>query len=102
MDARQNYLDFVESRLEKDNNRCKSFTMGCALYDYCHWRNGTLSDLWIEDTINGIITDESWADYDWVEWLNDDAKLEILDISILDELGRQIEEEMTVNNDDDE
>ena len=79
--------------MKKPQNVGESFTMGCALYDFAHGRNWTLADLWIEDEINEIICEESWASYDWVEWLNDDAKLEILDISILCELGQKIEDE---------
>lgn len=91
--TRRNYLDFVSEWMNKEENKGKSFTMGCALYDFCHWWNGTLSDLWIEDTVNEIICEQSGANYERVEGLNDDAKLEILDISILCELWQQIEDE---------
>lgn len=97
--TRENYLNFVSERMKKPENAGKSFTMGCALYDFAKGRNWTLADLGIEDTINGIIAEESGADYERVEWLNDDAKLEILDISELDELGRMIEEEETEEED---
>lgn len=95
--TRQDYLEFVNERMEKDKNKWKSFTMWCALYDFCSWWSWTLDDLWIEEEINGIICEQSGADYERVEWLNDQAKLEILDISILDELWKQIEEEEEEN-----
>lgn len=79
--------------MKKPQNVGKSFTMGCALYDFCRDWNWTLADLGIEDIINEKICEMSWADYDWVEWLNDNAKLEILDISELCELWQMIEDE---------
>lgn len=91
--TRKNYLNFVSEWMNKEENKGKSFTMGCALYDFCHWWNGILSDLWIEDIVNEIIVSQSGANYERVEGLNDDAKLEILDISILCELWQQIEDE---------
>jgi len=100
--TRQNYLEFVEDWVKDPKNAWKSFTMWCALYDFAHGRNWTLADLGIEDEINEIICSESGASYDWVEWLNDDAKLEILDISILCELWQQIEDEENGENEEDE
>lgn len=90
---RKAYLEFVEKRAKEPKNSGKSFTMWCALYDFCHWWNRGLETLWIEPEVNEIIVSQSGANYERVEGLNDDAKLEILDISILDELWRQIEEE---------
>lgn len=99
-DRRRDYLDYVNEWMNKPENKGSSFTMWKALYDFCAWWSGTLSDLGIEDEINEIILNESGANYDWVEWLNDQAKLEIVDISVLQEIGERIEDE--INEEDKE
>ena len=88
------YLRYVNEWMNRPENVWRSFTMWSALYDYCVNWSWSLYDLWIEDTIDDAIISESWADPEWVRNLSTNAKLEIVDISFLDELGREIEDEV--------
>lgn len=87
------YLEFVEQRAKRPENCGRSFTYGNAMYSFItEWR-GSFSWLGIQDRIVENIVAESWASYDWVEWLSDEALAEIVDISELDDYGREINDE---------
>lgn len=87
------YLEFVEQRAKRPENCGRSFTYGNAMYSFItEWR-GSFSWLGIQDRIVENIVAESWASRDWVEWLSDEALAEIVDISELDDYGREINDE---------
>lgn len=94
----RDYVVFVDQWLARDNNNCRSFSYGSAMYDWIKESRFDFDDLWIRDEINQSIQAESNADMDWVENLSDDAVIEILDISVLDEYWREIQEQ--VNDED--
>lgn len=93
-DRRRDYIEYVGERMNKPENKGSSFTMWKALYDFCAGWSWTLYDLGIEDQIDDYITYQSWANRERVEWLSDIAKLEIVDISVLQEIGEQIEDDI--------
>lgn len=89
----ERYLEFVEQRAKRPENCGRSFTYGNAMYSFItEWR-GSFSWLGIQDRIVENIVAESWASRDWVEWLSDEALAEIVDISELDDYGREINDE---------
>lgn len=91
---KRDYINFIDTWLWRANNNCRSFTYWSAMYDWIKESRFDFDDLWIRDEINQSIQAVSNADMDWVEDLSDDAVAEILDISEMDEYGRQIQEEI--------
>ena len=55
------------------------------MYDWIKEGRFDLDDLWIRYDMEQDIESESWANSDWVQWLSDEAIVEILDISVLDD-----------------
>lgn len=87
------YLEFVDQWMERPENRGHSFTYWSAMYDWIRESRFSFSDLWIDYDIRDYVQNESWAEREWVEYLSDEALAEIVDISVLDEYGRQIQDE---------
>lgn len=96
--SNRDYIEFVDSWMSRKENVWRSFTYWAAMYDWIKESRFDFDDLWIRDEINQAIQAESNADMDWVENLSDDAVVEILDISDLDEYWRYIQEQ--VNDED--
>lgn len=89
----KDFMNYVDKWLSRDNNNCRSFTYGCALYDWIKESRFDLDDLWIRYDMEQDIESESWANSDWVQWLSDEAIVEILDISVLDEYWDRLSDE---------
>lgn len=97
--SKKDYIDYMNDLwVQNERNLWKSFSYGSAMYDWIKESRFDFDDLWIRDVINQSIQAESNADMDWVENLSDDAIVEILDISLLDEYWREIQEQ--VNDED--
>lgn len=88
------FMEYVDKWLSRDNNNCRSFTYGCALYDWIRESRFDLDDLWIRYDMEQDIESESWANSDWVQWLSDEAIVEILDISVLDDYWDRLSDEV--------
>lgn len=69
---------------KREDNIWRGFTYGACLYDWVREWHFDLDEFSYE--INDCIESESWARREWVEYLSDEAKVEILDIAYLDEL----------------
>ena len=89
----KDFMEYVDKWLSRDNNNCRSFTYGCALYDWIRESRFDLDDLWIRYDMEQDIESESWANSDWVQWLSDEAIVEILDISVLDDYWDKLSDE---------
>lgn len=89
----KDFMEYVDKWLSRDNNNCRSFTYGCALYDWIKESRFDLDDLWIRYDMEQDIESESWANSDWVQWLSDEAIVEILDISVLDDYWDKLSDE---------
>lgn len=87
------FMEYVDKWLSRDNNNCRSFTYGSALYDWIKESRFDLDDLWIRYDMEQDIESESWANSDWVQWLSDEAIVEILDISVLDDYWDKLSDE---------
>ena len=87
-------INYVDKWLSKKENQCRSFSYGNAMYDAIKDGWCDFDDLGISDMINDSIEWESGANRDWIEGLSDDIKAELVDISLLDELGREMDEEV--------
>lgn len=92
--SKRDYIEYIDSWMSRKENCGRSFTYWNAMYDWIKESRFDFDDLWIRDEINEVIQAQSWADMDWVKDLSDDAVAEILDISDMDEYGRQIQEEI--------
>ena len=90
MNDQKDYLNFIEARADKSENCGRSFTYGNAMYDRIQEWRWSFADLWIDDVIEENVIAESWANRDWVQWLSDEILAELVDVSLLDELGREI------------
>lgn len=82
------FKEYAEMRQRNPQNKGKSFTYGCILYDYIK-NGGNFAELWynIEQQALEIVQTQLDAKRDAVYNLSDLALAEILDISILDELA---------------
>lgn len=102
-DSREYYVrEFIDEYMDRPENKGWSFTYGRALYTWVvEWRFD-LDDLQIRDELEEIIMNDSGANREWVSYLSDEAIVEIVDIAILDELWRQIEEDLNSNEDEDD
>lgn len=89
----KDFMEYVDKWLSRDNNNCRSFTYGCAMYDGIKEGRFDLDDLWIRYDMEQDIESESWANSDWVQWLSDEAIVEILDISVLDDYWDKLSDE---------
>ena len=89
----KDFMEYVNKWLSRDNNNCRSFTYGCALYDWVKEGRFDLDDLDLRYDMEQDIENESWANHDWVEWLSDEAIIEILDIAVLDEYWDRLSDE---------
>ena len=69
---------------KRKENVWRSYTYWACLYDWVREWHLDLDEFSWE--INDYIESESWARREWVEDLSDEVKVEILDISYLDEL----------------
>lgn len=87
-------INYVDKWLSKKENQCRSFSYGNAMYDAIKEWWTDFDDLGISDMINDSIEWESGANRDWIEWLDDDIKAELVDIALLDELGREMDGEV--------
>ena len=63
-----------------------SFTWWACVYDWVKEWHLSLSELWIEWEVNEAIENDSGANREWVEDLDDSIKVELVDNSLLDEL----------------
>lgn len=89
----KDFMNYVDKWLSRDNNNCRSFTYGCAMYDWIRESRFDLDDLWIRYDMVQDIVSESGANEEWVDWLSDEAIVEILDISVLDEYWDRLSDE---------
>jgi hypothetical protein len=89
----KDFMEYVDKWLSRDNNNCRSFTYGSAMYDWIKEGRFDLDDLWIRYDMEQDIESESWANSDWVQWLSDEAIVEILDISVLDDYWDKLSDE---------
>ena len=89
----KDFMEYVDKWLSRDNNNCRSFTYGSAMYDGIKEGRFDLDDLWIRYDMEQDIESESWANSDWVQWLSDEAIVEILDISVLDDYWDKLSDE---------
>lgn len=89
--SQKDYIDFIDTWMERKENCGSSFTYWKALYDWIKECRFDLYDLWIRDSIVEDITCESWADRERVDNLSDEALVEMLDISVLDSYWRQVQ-----------
>lgn len=87
-------VNYIDKWLSEKNNNCKSFSYWNAMYDAVKDGWCDFDDLGISDMINDSIEWESGANRDWIEWLDDSIKAELVDISLLDELGREMDGEV--------
>lgn len=87
-------INYVDKWLSKKENQCRSFSYGNAMYDAVKDWWTDFDDLGISDMINDSIEWESGANRDWIEGLSDDIKAELVDIALLDELGREMNGEV--------
>lgn len=88
------YLDYISDRMDRKENIWSSFTYGNALYDFiCEWRS-RLEYLWAEEAVIDEVVNMLDANREAVSNLSDRALVEIVDISVLDAIGRDIEEEV--------
>lgn len=87
-------INYVDKWLSKKENQCRSFSYGNAMYDAVKDWWTDFDDLGISDMINDSIEWESGANRDWIEGLSDDIKAELVDIALLDELGREMDGEV--------
>ena len=87
-------INYVDKWLSKKENQCRSFSYGNAMYDAIKDWWTDFDDLGISDMINDSIEWESGANRDWIEGLSDDIKAELVDIALLDELGREMDGEV--------
>lgn len=87
-------INYVDKWLSKKENQCRSFSYGNAMYDAVKKWWTDFDDLGISDMINDSIEWESGANRDWIEWLDDSIKAELVDIALLDELGREMDWEV--------
>ena len=69
---------------KRKENVWRSFTYWACFYDWVREWHLDLDEFSWE--IDDYIESESWARREWVEWLSDEVKVEILDIAYLDEL----------------
>lgn len=88
MRTKNAFMEFAEMRQRNPQNRGKSFTYWCILYDYIK-NGGNFAELWywIEQQALEFAQMELDAKRDKVYNLSDLALAEILDISILDEIA---------------
>ena len=91
---KKDYIQFVDSRMEREENKWRSFTYWAALYCWIKESRFDFDDLWIRDELECKIINDSWADMEWVQSLSDEAIAEILDISTLDERWRYLQDEV--------
>ena len=87
-------INYVDKWLSKKENQCRSFSYGNAMYDAVKEWWTDFDDLGISDMINDSIEWESGANRDWIEWLDDSIKAELVDVALLDELGREMDGEV--------
>lgn len=92
------YLEFVDQWMQRPENKWWSFVYWSAMYTWIRESRFTFDELWIYDELVQYVCSISWANYDWVEWLSDDALAEIVDISVLQEFWEQIEDELESSN----
>lgn len=90
IDDREWYLEFVDQRMERPENRWSSFTYWSAMYTGIREHRFTFDSLGIDWDLREYVTAQSWANYEWVEWLSDEAIAEIVDISVLQDYGEGI------------
>lgn len=90
---RERFLEFVNQRMARPENKWRSFTYWSAMYTWIREDRFTFEYLWIYDEIVQYVCNISWASYDRVEWLNDNALAEIVDISVLQEFWEEIDAE---------
>lgn len=88
---KRDYIEFIDSWMSRKENCWRSFTYWNALYDWVKESRFDLEDLWIRNDLEFYIQEESNADIEWVYWLSDNAIIEIVDISVLDEYGRKVQ-----------
>ena len=87
------FKEFVDMYCSRPENNGKSFTYGCALYDWIRERRFTLDEIWVYDELLSCIAAQSGASYDWLEWLSDDAIVEIVDIAVLQDVAESLVDE---------
>lgn len=87
------FKEFVDVYCSRPENNGKSFTYGCALYDGIRERRFTLDEIWVYDELVDFITAQSGASYDRVEWLSDEAIVEIVDIAVLQDVAESLVED---------
>lgn len=87
-------INYVDKWLSKKENQCRSFSYWNAMYDAIKDWWTDFDDLGISDMINDSIEWESGANRDWIEWLDDSIKAELVDVALLDELGREMDGEV--------
>lgn len=93
---KKDYIDYMNNQwVQNEKNLWRSFTYWSALYDYINEYRADLDDLDIRESIVDSIASESQADRDWIEWLSDRTLVELVDISLLDELWREIQEQVS-------
>lgn len=102
MDRKEEYINYIDEWMWRKENCGRSFTYWNALYDYINEYRADLDDLGIREYIVDSIEWESQADRDWIEWLTDKILVEVVDIALLDELGREIQEEVDLYRNEEE
>ncbi len=90
MTTAKDFVEFVDTWMSRDENVGSSFTYWRALYDWIRERRFTLDEIWLYDELVDFITAQSGASYDRVEWLSDEAIVEIVDIAVLQDVAESL------------
>ena len=95
MSDQKDYLSFIETRHDRSENCGRSFTYGNAMYDWIQEWRWSFADLGIDDVIEETVISDSGADPERVRSLSDETLADLVDVSLLDELGREISDNIS-------
>lgn len=101
-DDRQWYVDYVDTRMKENQNKGCGCTYGHAMYDAI--QNGWISLDWlgIREDLERDLINESWANEEWVSYLDDSVLVELLDYSVLNDYWTEIESDIQCEEDEDD